>query len=170
MKKLIIFILCIFSICLFSSCNIRDDVVRIHIRANSNLAMDQEVKLKVRDKIIYTITPLIAECENSSDVKNVLSTNIQTIQSVADDVLRQNGFEYRSKASLNNEYFPSREYDGEVFCAGYYDALILNLGSGTGDNWWCVAYPPLCFVGNDGSGSVKYESKLIELVKKFFGE
>ena len=171
MKKILIVLICIMSLSLFSGCKfVNDDVVRIHIRANSNLAIDQEVKLKVRDEVVKVITPLLADCKNSSDVKYVLNENLDVIENIADGVLFENGFQYLAKASLNNEYFPSREYDGEVFDAGYYDALILNLGTGNGDNWWCVAYPPLCFVGNVDGGSVRYESKLLELINKFFGE
>ena len=90
---------------------------------------------------------------------------------IADKTLKENGFEYLSSANINNEYFPSREYDGVVFPADYYDALIVNLGNGSGNNWWCVAYPPLCFVGEDTSeDGVKYKSKILELINKFMGE
>lgn len=170
MKKLIIMFLIIFSCSLFSGCGVSNDVVRIHIRGNSNLDIDQEVKLVVRDEVVDFITPLLASCNDSSEVKEILEENLSSIENIADNVLTKCGFDYKSNASINHEYFPTREYDGEVFPADYYDALILNLGSGEGDNWWCVAYPPLCFVGEvDGSDSVRYESKLIELINKFFG-
>lgn len=145
-------------------------VVRIHIRANSNVSCDQEVKLMVRDKVVEFITPIIAECKNSNEVKTFLSCNLQNIENVADSVLKDNDFKYLASAQLKNEYFPSRDYDGHVFPADYYDALIIELGAGVGDNWWCVAYPPLCFVGEEIEGSgVKYKSKLVELINKYFG-
>ena len=175
MKKNFAIILClIVCICLpcvfLVGCNKEtDSVVRIHIRANSNEVCDQEVKLDVRDKVVSFVTPLIAECKNSNEVKNVLSSNLGLIEDVADGVLREQGLNYKSEAKLTNEYFPSRDYDGNVFPSDYYDALILNLGTGTGNNWWCVAYPPLCFVGEDlGTGGIKYKSKLLELIDKFF--
>ena len=147
-----------------------NEVVRIHIRANSNNEEDQNVKLKVRDNVINFITPLIAECNNSCDVKNVLGDNLNGIEKVADKVLEECGFKYYSNAKINNEYFPSREYGGKVFPADYYDALILELGSGAGDNWWCVAYPPLCFVGYESGNNIVYKSKIVELINKYFGE
>lgn len=170
MKKLLIIFLICFSLLGFSGCDGCNDVVRIHIRGNSNLSIDQEVKLVVRDKVVEFITPLLSTCENSSDVKNILEDNLEEIENIADGVLKDYGFEYVSTAKLNNEYFPTREYGGVVFSADYYDALILELGSGSGDNWWCVAYPPLCFVGDyDDSGEVKYKSKLVELINNFWG-
>lgn len=170
MKKsyvLLIVILC--SIFLLSGCTMSDSVIRIHIRANSNSVIDQEVKLSVRDSVIKYITPILAECDNSNEVKTLLSKNLDNIVMVADKVLESNGFDYVSNAKICNEYFPSRCYEGEVYPADYYDALILELGSGKGDNWWCVAYPPLCFVG-EGSGDIQYRSKLLDMISKFFGE
>ena len=170
MKKLISFVfILILSVCVFG-CDDESSVVRIHIRANSNSERDQAVKLLVRDAVIEYITPLIAMCEDSSGVKTILSDNLVFIEAVADEILLNNGFLYRSDADIRNEYFPSRDYGGEVFPADYYDALILELGSGVGDNWWCVAYPPLCFVGaSDDSTKVKYKSKIIELINKYSG-
>lgn len=170
MKKLLIIVVAIISIFAFNGCSVENSVVRIHIRANSNLDIDQEVKLDVRDKVVEFITPLIATCENSKDVKAVLEDNLSEIENVADEVLSLCGFDYVSNAKINNEYFPTREYDGVVFSADYYDALILELGSGKGDNWWCVAYPPLCFVGEcNDSENIEYKSKLVELINKFIG-
>ena len=162
-------------VCLFcTGCNgkQKEDVLRIHIRANSNLEEDQEVKLMVRDCVIEFITPLIADCNNCNEVISKLQSNLSEIECVSDGVLKNCGFDYGVRAKINNEYFPSRDYDGKTFPADYYDALIVELGSGKGDNWWCVAYPPLCFVGyeNGISGNIMYKSKLVELIKNFFGE
>lgn len=170
MKKLILICILLINAFMFVGCDNKEDIVRIHIRANSNLDCDQTVKLKVRDEVIEYITPLIADCDNSNDVKITLEKNLDSIEDIADEVLNNNGFEYVSNAKINNEYFPSRMYGDIVFESGYYDALILNLGTGAGDNWWCVAYPPLCFVGEETDGRVKYKSKILELINKYFGE
>lgn len=173
MKRLIVLLMIIFCVGgIFTGCSKSEDsIVRIHIRANSNSEEDQSIKLKVRDNIITYITPLIAECKNSGEVKSVLSANLQNIKECADDVLEENGFEYQSSPKITNEFFPSRVYENEVYDSGYYDALIINLGSGVGNNWWCVAYPPLCFVGEDnGSGTIEYKSKLVEMISNFFGK
>ena len=171
MKKfLLVLIISIFGFSTMGCNSTNSSVVRIHIRANSNSESDQSVKLIVRDAVIDYITPLIADCGDAEDVKNTLSDNLSSIEDIADEVLDQNGFIYSSNAEVRNEYFPSRDYGGNTFPADYYDALILELGSGTGDNWWCVAYPPLCFVGENASGnSIKYKSKIVELINKYFG-
>lgn len=173
MKKMMLAFMLIISIFSFCGCSSKENenVIRIHIRANSNSEEDQSIKLEVRDNIITYITPILANCNNSSEVKNVLQENLSSIKNISDGVLESNGFDYVSTPKMTNEYFPSRVYDGIVFGEGYYDALIINLGSGSGNNWWCVAYPPLCFVGeNIDSGSIQYKSKLVEIINKFFGK
>jgi len=172
MKNFSIVLVCLMSM-LFVGCGLSEkEIIRIHIRANSNSECDQEVKLCVRDKVVDFITPLIAECLSSEEVKECLTDNLSQIEDVADCELRKNGFKYLSRARINNEYFPTRKYGDKIFPADYYDALIIELGSGKGDNWWCVAYPPLCFVGyeNGNSGNIQYRSKLVELINNFFGE
>ena len=82
---------------------------------------------------------------------------------------KKNGFSYISKAKLAKEEFPTRKYDNLVLEQGFYDALILDLGSGEGNNWWCVVYPPLCFLETSPTGeNVVYKSKLVEIIKSFF--
>jgi stage II sporulation protein R len=171
MKKLksAILLIVLMSAFVLTGCGDTNNLVRIHIRANSNSSVDQNVKLEVRDSVIDLITPLIAECDNSEEVKSALNENLPVIEQCADEVLSSSGFDYVSRARICNEYFPSRSYGGEVYPADYYDALIIELGSGKGDNWWCVAYPPLCFVG-EGVGNVQYRSKLLDMISRFFGD
>ncbi len=146
-----------------------DSVVRIHIRANSNSEVDQKIKLVVRDKLVEYIGDSIVNCENSGEVLDTLESRLSNIESIADGILIDSGFEYSSRARVSEEYFPSRDYDGVTFPADIYSALILELGTGKGDNWWCVAYPPLCFVGEDIDGDrVEYRSKLVELISRLF--
>ena len=96
--------------------------------------------------------------------------NKDQICNVANKTVSTNGFCYTSTARVSKEIFPTRSYDGVVFDQGEYDALIIDLGDGTGDNWWCVVYPPLCFVGGEVTGkNLVYKSKLQEIIQKFFG-
>ena len=172
MKKHIACVMGFLLICsgVFVGCgDVSSSVVRIHIRANSNSETDQGVKLIVRDNIVDFITPLISDCDNSDEVKIILNENLSNIEKIANETLINNGFDYLSTACINNEYFPSRDYDGVVFPSDFYDALIIRLGEGVGDNWWCVAYPPLCFVGEGTSEEIEYKSILVDLIKKCFG-
>ena len=167
-KTIVIFVLMLSVSFLFVGCNtVSDEVVRIHIRANSNSEFDQSVKLKVRDVVVEYITPKLDSCNDCQEVKAVLNDNLKNIELVVDSVLKENGCNYISSASIDNEYFPSRDYDGISFPADYYDAVIIRLGSGVGDNWWCVAYPPLCFVSNS-TDKIEYKSKLVEIIRNSF--
>ena len=97
----------------------------------------------------------------------ILEANFNGMERVADKVLKDNGFNYKSHIEINNELFPTRYYGEFLLESDYYDALIVNLGTGSGDNWWCVVYPPLCFVENS-SEKVVYKSKILEIIKQFF--
>lgn len=140
--------------------------LRIHIRADSNSETDQAVKYRVRDKVVEYLTPLVAECETKTEAMKTIEKRLRDVETVAESVLKANGFSYGAKASLKKESFPTRVYEEVTLDAGVYDALILELGSGKGDNWWCVVYPPLCF--SSGNGNFVYKSKIAEIIKRFF--
>ena len=142
--------------------------LRVHIRADSNDAEAQAVKYKVRDAVVEYLTPTVAGCETKDIAMMKISDKLREIERVAEGVLRANGYTYGARASLRREEFPTRVYEDVTLEAGVYDALILELGSGAGDNWWCVVYPPLCFTG--GNGNIVYKSKIAEIIKKFFAD
>lgn len=144
--------------------------LRVHIRANSNSEEDQLVKYKVKEAVVDFLTPKIAAGSTFNDAYKILEQNLSNIEEVADNVLKENGFSYKSKATLCDEYFPTRSYGEYTLENGYYDALIIELGDGSGNNWWCVVYPPLCFIGSEGKNgtNITYKSKFIEIIQKFF--
>ena len=144
--------------------------LRIHVRANSNSEEDQKIKYIVKEAVVDYLTPLIAEGTTFKDAYIILKNNLHNIEAVADKVLKNAGYLYTSTAQLKDEYFPTRSYGDVTLENGYYDALILNLGSGEGNNWWCVVYPPLCFIGAEGNSTenIRYKSKLVEIIQKFF--
>lgn len=144
------------------------EYLRIHIRANSNVAQEQSVKYKVKDAVVEYLTPFITQCDTKSKAETLISSRIKQIEKVCDSVLKQNGFSYTAKASVKNEKFPTRVYGKLELESGYYDALIIELGSGKGDNWWCVVYPPLCFTG-EGVNYV-YKSKILDIINDFFNK
>lgn len=148
-----------------------DSFLRIHIRANSNSAEDQAVKYKVKDKIVEYLTPILTEANTKQQAIKIISQNLQEISNVAGLVLKEEGYNYDANAVLRSEYFPIRCYDDVVLESGEYDSLIVELGNATGNNWWCVVYPPLCFVNTDdtNSSNIVYRSKLLEIINGFFG-
>ena len=142
--------------------------LRVHIRANSNGADDQAVKYEVRDEVVSYLTPVVAECGTKEEAVAAIEARLDGIERVAERVLLANGYSYGARASVRREEFPTRVYDGATLPAGAYDALILELGTGEGDNWWCVVYPPLCFTG--GNANIVYKSKIAEIIRSFFGK
>lgn len=141
------------------------EYLRIHIRANSNLEADQSVKYEVKEAIVEYLTPFIAECDTKQKAQKMLGERLKGIETVADGVLCRNGFPYTSRATVREENFPTRFYGELTLEAGLYDALIVELGTGEGDNWWCVVYPPLCFTG-EGT-SYRYRSKIADIINDF---
>ena len=141
------------------------DYLRIHVRANSNSETDQNIKYIVKDEVVRFITPYAAQCTDKEKAIKIISDILPEIEKVCDKVLKENGFSYKSKASVRAEEFPTRVYGDLTLESGLYDALIIELGSGTGDNWWCVIYPPLCFTS--GTASVQYRSAIMDIINKF---
>ncbi len=146
--------------------DVQVEYLRIHVRANSNQEIDQAVKYAVKDAVVEYLTPFLVECNSKQKAESTLKSKLPDIEQVADKTLERNGFSYTSNADVRNEQFPTRTYGELVLEGGYYDALILELGDGVGDNWWCVVYPPLCFT--EGSGSYVYRSKLLDIINDFY--
>lgn len=146
-----------------------DQFLRIHIRADSNSEEAQAVKYVVKQAVVEYLTPYIAQADSKNSAQQIVANHLEGIESVADKVLMANGFDYKCTAKVCQESFPTRTYDGLTLQSGVYDALILELGSGEGDNWWCVVYPPLCFVNGESNGtnSIVYRSKLLEIIEQW---
>lgn len=135
------------------------ELLRLHIRANSNSAADQAVKLEVRDAVNAYICRNVDK-DTFEEAYADISSRLGDITRIAIGVLRAKGFSYGARALLTNEYFPARQYGDTLVEDGYYDALIIELGDAAGDNWWCVIYPPLCY-GEDER--FEYKSFFAEL-------
>lgn len=157
----------IFSACFEDTITINDEqsLVRIHIRADSNDEEDQRVKLEVRDAVTNFLAPALNSAADFDDAYGIISRACPKLKAISDEVLRSRGFEYTAKVRLTKEFFPTRMYGNVVVESGNYDALIIELGSGKGDNWWCVVYPPLCYTG--GGDKPVFKSKIKELIDRY---
>lgn len=129
--------------------SLAEEVLRFHVLANSDSEEDQEVKLKVRDAVIaYMKDSMAQELEEEPDAeatKAWAERHLEELEEVADRVIREEGYSYTSKASVEFCYFPDKRYGDILFPRGNYEALRIKLGSARGHNWWCVLYPNLCF-------------------------
>ena len=140
--------------------------LRIHIRADSNEAEAQAVKYLVRDGIVEYLTPIVACSETKTAAMSGVRACLDGIEKTAEQILLAHGFSYGASAKIAKETFPTRVYENYTLPAGEYTALIVELGSGKGDNWWCVVYPPLCFAAPKGV-NVIYKSKILEIIERF---
>lgn len=154
MKKFIIFGLCImllssliFSKSVHSSAeDINDKLIRFHVIANSDSEEDQSVKLRIRDGILQKYGPLLSESGSRDESLQLISENLKDIESTADEILKKEGQNYSARAMLGESTFPIKQYGSITLPAGEYTALKVVLGEGGGKNWWCVMFPPLCFI------------------------
>lgn len=144
----------------------KTEYLRIHIRANSNAQMDQDIKYKVKDLVVTYLTPIIKNARTKNEAIDKIKNAESAVNGLIDRFLYENGFNYKSNIKVKKEDFPTRVYDDLVLEAGTYDAVIINLGSGSGDNWWCVVYPPLCFT----EGEVTYRSLIADFLSKLQGD
>ncbi len=145
------------------------DYLRLHIRANSNSEIDQNVKYEIKDVMVDFLTPLLCNVESKEKAIEIVNNNSSLIKSKCLDVLNKKGFNYSVSLRVANEFFPTRTYVNTTLESGYYDAVIVELGDAVGDNWWCVMYPPLCFVNkNENTNQIKYKSIIYDWLKKLF--
>lgn len=139
------------------------DYLRLHVRANSNLESDQNIKLCVRDEVIDYLTPLFQTVNSRNQAEKIVKDNSAKLKKEIDSFLKKNNYDYKCSVQIKDETFPTRKYKDLVLEEGVYRAIIITLGKGEGDNWWCVAYPPLCFTDED---DVTYKSKIWEIIKE----
>ena len=145
-----------------------ENYFRIHVRANSNSEQDQSVKYAVRDITVELLTPLVGDANNLESAVSIVKKELPNVEKRAKECLKEKGFSYGAIAEIKREYFPTRVYGEYTLEAGEYLSLILTLGKGEGQNWWCVVYPPLCF-SSAIAGEITYKSKLAELFSKWAG-
>lgn len=161
---ILIFLLFIYTIiCAVSyvnavSSNIESSVFRLHVIANSDSKEDQDLKYIVRDNILTYINEISKNASTKEEVIEIARNNIDTIKQIAQETVYENGYNYSVNIKIGNFAFPTKQYGDISFPAGFYDALRVEIGSASGQNWWCVMFPPLCFV-DVSAGVVPEESK-----------
>ena len=138
--------------------NISESVFRLHVIANSDTPEDQALKLKVRDSILSYMNEICKDVSDKEEAIRLASNHIENFKQIALNTIHENGYDYDVNISIGNFAFPTKIYGDISLPEGYYDALRIEIGEATGENWWCVMFPPLCFV-DVSSGIVPEESK-----------
>lgn len=124
--------------------SVEDEVLRLHVIANSDSADDQALKLAVRDAVLRKGGEWFASCASKADAQALVKPRLNDLRQVAEAVVRDHGYSYPVQVTLSPCRFPTRTYGDVTLPAGTYDAVRVILGAGEGQNWWCVMFPPLC--------------------------
>lgn len=154
----IFFIINAYSYATSVSCSLSDNIFRLHILANSDSEEDQALKLKVRDRIIEYMETLAYNISDKAEVIELSKAHEAYFKQIAENVIRENGYNYPINIEFGNFYFPTKHYGNISLPAGNYDALKIEIGDANGQNWWCSLFPPLCFV-SVSSGVVDEEGE-----------
>lgn len=147
LAAIISFIICITlsTYKLDSECDgIRENVLRLHVIAASDSSYDQQIKLELRDSLLLKGKEIFSGSKTKKEAEEKISDGISLMQKEADRFLKSKGYPHKATVSLGKSFFPTRVYDSFMLPAGYYDALKVTIGSGEGQNWWCVMFPALC--------------------------
>ena len=176
MKKIIIIIFAILSILMvYSNINknsvvkIPDSAIRFRILANSNSPRDQKIKEKVKDKMQKELYMLLENAKNAKAARNLINDNMNNFNNILSNEMKDVEYSYTIDYGMHE--FPEKTYKGITYEAGEYESLLVTLGDGKGDNWWCVLFPPLCVLEaeeNTDVDEIEYKSFIKELIEKYF--
>jgi len=143
--------------------NLKNHLIRFHVRANSDSSFDQACKLKVRDAVISKVSQMMDKADTKEEAFDILKKQKDSIKNTAQEILKKEGVIQKVKVHFVQEKFPEKTYGQYTFPEGIYDALRIDLGEAKGHNWWCVLYPSLCFrdaanavVPNEGKEKLKH--------------
>ncbi|XZI52561.1 stage II sporulation protein R [Clostridium perfringens] len=136
--------------------DISEKLIRFHVLANSDSDIDQDLKLRVKDEVLKYISPILNESQSLEESREILKREDKNIIKIAEDYIKSQGFDYTVETTLTRENFPVKEYGNIVLPQGEYEAYRILIGEGKGQNWWCVMFPPLCFI-DVTKGQVAYD-------------
>ncbi len=173
MKKTIILLAAIFLFYILTSnviaetVKIPDDAIRIRVVPNSNSDYDQEIKGKVKNSLEISMYDLLKDVKDSDEARKVIKENLNTVDKNIYNLLEKEKYDKGYKINFGYNYFPEKKYKGIKYDEGYYESLLVTLGEGKGDNWWCVLFPPLCLIEAEETTDTEYKSLVKELIDKY---
>ncbi|MGB8455456.1 MAG: stage II sporulation protein R [Anaerocolumna sp.] len=140
---------------------IASEIIRFHVIANSDSAGDQALKLVVKEALTDALRPKLENAKNIKEARALLKNNLSQMESISNKIIKENGYKYTTTATIERGYFPLKVYGDLSLPPGEYEAVRVELGSASGQNWWCIMFPPLCFV--DATYSVVPDSSREQL-------
>ena len=129
----------------------KNKLIRFHVIANSDSEEDQNLKLKVRDAVIDYLQPKLELSSSIEESETIIKSEYKKLEDISKNIVLENGYKYDISVGIDYSTFPTKQYSNVVLPAGEYKALRIIIGEGKGKNWWCVMFPPLCFVDEQSS-------------------
>lgn len=147
---------------------IPEEAIRLRVIPNSNSEYDQNIKIKVRDTIQSELYNLLKDTKGIEEARNKIQDELTTLNQRVETTLNNEQYQEGYQVHFGRNYFPEKTYKGIRYDEGYYESLVVTLGKGEGDNWWCVLFPPLCILEADESNEeVEYKFFIQELIEKY---
>lgn len=147
---------------------IPQDAIRVRVIASSNSLEDQKIKQKVKETLENYLKNNLLNLTSINAARENIKENLDKLQTDIDKTLLENKINISYDINYGLNYFPSKKYKGVIYNEGYYESLVVTLGKGNGDNWWCVLFPPLCLLDNKSNLEVEYKFLVKELFAKIF--
>lgn len=135
---------------------VKDSLIRFHVIANSDNEEDQNLKLKVKNRVIDYLYPYLNASESLDESRQIIKDKMEDVKKLAEEVIKENNYNYNVQVELSRENFPDKSYGNITLPQGNYEAFRIIIGDGEGRNWWCVMFPPLCFV-DESKAEVEYD-------------
>ena len=174
MKKIILIVITLL-VALFVYINVNaleivipDSAIRVRVIANSNSIEDQNMKMKVKKYVEREISPRLVGIDNINEARDIINSSIDDLDNGISSLFRDYGYDTKYSINFGDNYFPDKDYKGIHYDAGEYESLVVTIGSGNGDNWWCVLFPPLCLLEGDDTDTddVEYKFFVKEMLSK----
>ena len=147
---------------------IPDDAIRIRVIANSNSEYDQEIKTKVKETVEYDMYNMLKNTADLEEARTIIKNNLNNVENNIYTLLQHEKYSLPFDVNFGLNYFPRKEFKGITYNEGYYESVVVTLGEGLGDNWWCVLFPPLCMIEAEESTDVEYTTVVKEVIDKYF--
>ncbi len=147
---------------------IPDEAIRLRVIANSNSFHDQHLKFRVRDELQKEVYLVLKDVKTINEARVIIEKYLVKFNDTIKKVLAEEKNSMRYILEYGIHYFPKKEYKGIVQEEGYYESLLVTLGEGKGNNWWCVLFPPLCLIEAEEATDVEYKFFVKEIIDEFF--
>lgn len=147
---------------------IPSESIRIRVIANSNSEYDQEKKNQIKTEVQLYMQELLKDAKTKEEAATIITNNMKSLSNRLDTFLHQIQYNKDYKINFGLNYFPEKEYKGIKYKEGLYESLLITLGEGKGNNWWCVLFPPICLLEAEESDEVEYKSLIKEIIEKYF--